>query len=238
MAKFLGNMTAEYRWFAVLYMVMMFAVIPAVFIGLSFAGPIYVIVLVSLIGLVIVILVCINFAQNRFPRLLPPFLRSWQWVPLPLRSLKPYDDLFARLPCCAKCRKPEEEEDEDKDKEFNYYRAHNAGPPWKTWSPKDSHGQLPRVIEGSEGNKDVSNGGESVMKSETGNHQPRANGYFGNDQSSDLNQRDNGYVKSRNGHNNGVNGSSSDNSNSVSGNVEGFGSDNEGYQGSNESVIV
>jgi hypothetical protein len=111
MAKFLGDTTAEYRWFAVVYMVAMFAVLPAIFIGLSFAGSIYVICLVSIVGVIIVVIVIISLLQNKSPKFLPPMMRTWEWVPLPLRSLKPYDDLFTRMSCCAKCNPANPEDD-------------------------------------------------------------------------------------------------------------------------------
>ena len=38
LAKLLGNTTAEYRWFALLYLVLVFFIIPAVAFGLSVAG--------------------------------------------------------------------------------------------------------------------------------------------------------------------------------------------------------
>lgn len=42
MAKFLGNETAKYRWFAVLYLVGMFFFLPTFVLGLSFGGVVVV----------------------------------------------------------------------------------------------------------------------------------------------------------------------------------------------------
>ena len=40
----------------------------------------------------------INTLQKKKPKTLPVRLRNWKWLPLAMRSLKPYDDLF-----CSKC---------------------------------------------------------------------------------------------------------------------------------------
>ena len=41
--------------------------------------------------------------QKKFPKYLPRFLRDWNFLPLPLRSLKPYDTFIRRYLCCLKC---------------------------------------------------------------------------------------------------------------------------------------
>ena len=46
----------------------------------------------------------INLLQAKKPKLLPQFLRDWSFLPLPLRSLQPYDKIFTSAPCCKKCR--------------------------------------------------------------------------------------------------------------------------------------
>lgn len=104
MAKFLGNTTAKYRWFAILYMIGMFFVLPGVILALSFGG------LVALLSvgvpfLVLLIAVAIiKTLQKKKPSVLPPVMRNWKWLPEPMRSLAPYDRIFARFTCCNKCR--------------------------------------------------------------------------------------------------------------------------------------
>ena len=41
----------------------------------------------------------INTLQIKKPKVLPARLRSWKWLPLAMRSLKPYDELI-----CSKCK--------------------------------------------------------------------------------------------------------------------------------------
>ncbi|CAL4066567.1 unnamed protein product, partial [Meganyctiphanes norvegica] len=61
------------------------------------------------VGASVVILVSIIFAvnilQSKKPLWLPNILRSWDWLPLPLRSLEPYDKIMMCLDCCNCCSK-------------------------------------------------------------------------------------------------------------------------------------
>jgi len=104
MAKFLGDTTAKYRWFAIVYMVLMFMALPALFMGLSFAGPIYVIIAASLICGIFLFVTIVNLLRDKFPSILPGFLMSWKWLPVWLRSLEPYDNIFNRFSCCRKLK--------------------------------------------------------------------------------------------------------------------------------------
>merc|ERR1711998_683796 len=79
-AKFLGNTTAEYKWFAMAYLFMCFFAIPAVF----------------------------NTLQARKPSVLPEVLKSWAFLPECMRSLGPIDRVLCApmsKVCCACCNK-------------------------------------------------------------------------------------------------------------------------------------
>ncbi len=52
-----------------------------------------------LIGSILVV----NLLQEKRPSLLPSFLRSWNFLPLCLRSLEPMDRVIRRIACCSKC---------------------------------------------------------------------------------------------------------------------------------------
>ncbi|XP_053475203.1 solute carrier family 34 member 2a [Ictalurus furcatus] len=106
-AKSLGHVTAQYRWFAVFYVLLCFFFIPLLVFGLSLAGlPALLAVLVPVLLLIITVL-AINFLQSRFPERLPSYLRSWDFLPLWARSLEPWDRIItamiARCCCCCKC---------------------------------------------------------------------------------------------------------------------------------------
>ena len=54
--------------------------------------------------ILLVVIALINVLQNKKPQWLPGFLQTWDFVPLPLRSLAPYDKIFTSPPCCRTCR--------------------------------------------------------------------------------------------------------------------------------------
>lgn len=258
MAKFLGNCTAEYRWFAVLYMISMFAVVPAVFIGLSIAGSIYIIVLVSILGVLFAFILVVKLLQNKFPKVLPPILRNWKWLPEPLRSLKPYDDLFSKLPCCAKCRMDTTSQDNDEEANAEKGKAENGRDNFDHYSSKSSKeaelnkrnsristvsSQLGRIITdpSSNGRVAIDNSANSVIGNypSTGSNGHISNNEFNNHNGTSAAERENNstsHAGDNNYNSNNANGSNPTGGvESINGEI---GSDNEGYRGSSESVIL
>ena len=105
LARKLGNITASYRWFAIVYLFLMFFLFPAAVFGLSLAGW-EVILSVALVVIALgAFIAIVNILQQRRPDVLCSFLRTWNWVPLPFKSLAPYDKLFN---CCGSADKVEE----------------------------------------------------------------------------------------------------------------------------------
>jgi sodium-dependent phosphate cotransporter len=105
LAKQLGKISERYRWFAVVYLIGAFFVIPGIILGLSIAS-IWALVGVGVpVLLVIIFAVVVNLSQNKCPQCLPSVLSNWDFLPEPLRSLEPYDHLISA--CCANsaCRK-------------------------------------------------------------------------------------------------------------------------------------
>ena len=115
LAKGLGNTTAEYRWFAIFYLFLMFFILPALVFGLSLAGW-YVLLAVALpIVLILIFVAIINTMQNKCrSRIHPAKLRSWEWLPEPLRSLRPYDNMLRKCCRCGCCKAlcPDNNDDE------------------------------------------------------------------------------------------------------------------------------
>lgn len=110
LARKLGDQTAEYRWFAAMYLVLSFFLLPAFIFTLSLAGlvPLY-----SVFGFVAFVLFsvgAINLLQTFRSEWLPNFLKNWEFLPLWMRSLKPLDDFFSRIPCCRKCTNPSDDD--------------------------------------------------------------------------------------------------------------------------------
>lgn len=122
LARGLGNKTAKYRWFAALYLFLCFLAMPLTVFGLSLAGwQVLVGVGVPIIALVLFAII-VNVMQKRCPRLLPSFLRTWDFLPRPLHSLAPWDRVVTvslgfcgkHCCCCCKCcRCCNKEKDED-----------------------------------------------------------------------------------------------------------------------------
>ncbi|XP_075399707.1 sodium-dependent phosphate transport protein 2B [Tenrec ecaudatus] len=110
LAKGLGNISAKYRWFAIFYLIFFFLLTPMAVFGLSLAGwPVLVGVGVPII-LLLLLVVLLRILQARCPRVLPPKFQNWNFLPLWMHSLKPWDRLVSLVTsccqrrCCCCCR--------------------------------------------------------------------------------------------------------------------------------------
>lgn len=116
MAKALGDITAQYRWFAVFYIVTCFFAFPLFIFGLSLAGwQVLVGVLIPIVG-VLLFAIVVNILQKHKPEWLPSCLQSWDFLPLWAHSLEPWDRIVVRMAarccCCCKCCNFTEEDEE------------------------------------------------------------------------------------------------------------------------------
>ncbi|XP_076811179.1 sodium-dependent phosphate transport protein 2B-like isoform X1 [Clavelina lepadiformis] len=102
-AKFLGNTTAKHRWFTLFYLIFVFFLIPATILGLSFAHIWAMGTFLILVALIITFVISINILQSRKPEALPVKLRTWKFLPGPMRSFKPYDRVFEKSLILCKC---------------------------------------------------------------------------------------------------------------------------------------
>ncbi|XP_059867760.1 sodium-dependent phosphate transport protein 2B [Delphinus delphis] len=109
LAKWLGSISAKYRWFAVFYLVTFFFLIPLAVFGLSLVGwPVLVGVGAPII-FVVFLVVAVGLLQSRCPRVLPQKLHNWNFLPLWMHSLKPWDKLITMFTsscqslCCRVC---------------------------------------------------------------------------------------------------------------------------------------
>ena len=109
-AKFLGNKTAEYRWFALAYLIFGFFLLPAAIFGLSLAGWQVLVGVAVPIALLLLFTIIVNILQRKAPKVLPKALQDWKWLPKWTRSLEPYDRVFKKLAglkrycCCGRNR--------------------------------------------------------------------------------------------------------------------------------------
>ncbi len=107
LAKGLGNITASYRWFAAVYIISCFFILPILVFALSLAGWPALGGVGGPLILMLVIIIVINILQKRKPAFLPAVLRSWDFLPLWAHSLAPWDKwvsaFTSRCCCCCKC---------------------------------------------------------------------------------------------------------------------------------------
>jgi len=102
LAKALGDTTARYRWFAGVYLVVVFFVAPLVVFGLSAAGHGVLPAVLAVIGVVIACAGTLAVFQRHRPEWIPATLRSWDWLPKWMRSLEPADRLVVAAVALAR----------------------------------------------------------------------------------------------------------------------------------------
>merc|ERR1712080_216910 len=90
LARGLGNITAEYRWFAVAYLIF------GIFV-LSIAGTKVLIGVAAPVIALLLFIGLINLLQAKKPEILPSKLQTWNSVPKAFRSLEPYDRVFLKI---------------------------------------------------------------------------------------------------------------------------------------------
>ncbi|XP_041465682.1 sodium-dependent phosphate transport protein 2B-like [Lytechinus variegatus] len=110
MARVMGNTTAKYRWFAIFYLITMFFVLPALAFALSIAGNIYLFVIGGIVLFVFLVVLFLNIIQKKRPSILPRPLRTWEFLPWWMHSLKPLDYVFG----CRWCRQQLQSESDTK----------------------------------------------------------------------------------------------------------------------------
>jgi len=103
LAQTLGDTTAKYRWFALVYLFGMFLVFPGFIFLLSLAGPIVIYVVFVPIAALLLLITMVNLLQRKNPKLLPAKLQNWEFLPEPVRSLEPVDRLV--VSCLTRWRK-------------------------------------------------------------------------------------------------------------------------------------
>ncbi|XP_062045608.1 sodium-dependent phosphate transport protein 2A [Lepus europaeus] len=103
MAKALGRRTAKYRWFAVLYLLVCFLLLPSLVFGISMAGWRAMVGVGAPFGALLAFVVLINILQSRSPGRLPKWLQTWDFLPHWMHSLQPLDRLITHATlCCAR----------------------------------------------------------------------------------------------------------------------------------------
>nr|XP_020452628.1 sodium-dependent phosphate transport protein 2B-like [Monopterus albus] len=121
LARGLGNITATYRWVAVVYIISCFFLLPLFVFSLSLAGWQVLVGVGAPLVVILIIIIVINVLQTRQPGCLPTVLRSWEFLPLWAHSLAPWDKMVgvisAKCCCCCKCCQLTADDQENGEKE-------------------------------------------------------------------------------------------------------------------------
>jgi len=104
LARLLGETTARYPWFGGFYLLLSFVLVPGLVFLLSLAGPLVFYPFLAAVTFLAVTVGLLTLLQHQTATLLPPPLRTWDFLPLALRSLAPYDAALSRLFFCCNGR--------------------------------------------------------------------------------------------------------------------------------------
>eukprot|EP00088_Acartia_fossae_P032832 TRINITY_DN3357_c0_g1_i10.p1 TRINITY_DN3357_c0_g1~~TRINITY_DN3357_c0_g1_i10.p1 ORF type:complete len:534 (+),score=66.21 TRINITY_DN3357_c0_g1_i10:73-1674(+) len=111
MANTLGRVTAQFRWFSLVYLVCMFLVFPLIIFGLSLGGPILMYVVLIPVAATILLCVLVVLVQKKKPEILPGFLRRRKLSSVFIGFLQSIDNIFSKI---AFCKRKGESSDLDK----------------------------------------------------------------------------------------------------------------------------
>ena len=114
-AKSLGEVVAVHKWFGLVYLLFTFLLLPLVAIGLSFGGrrvyTAFCIIAISISCMVVTINKLQGYKNGKF---LPcSFLMTWNFLPLWMHSLEPYDKLINKFSVLKKHCEAHTDSEED-----------------------------------------------------------------------------------------------------------------------------
>lgn len=137
--KWLGKQTCQYRWFAIVYILALFVILPLFTIGLSVIGPAVFYAVFGPFASITLVVAVINALQAQVPEKLPVWLRNWHFLPLWMYSLEPYDRwVIRRFSFCSRCCRGKGDKKqglEEKGMEYGIIAETDAG-------SKESNGEL------------------------------------------------------------------------------------------------
>jgi sodium-dependent phosphate cotransporter len=86
LARWMGNTTAKHRWFAIVYIITAFVLIPLGLLGLSLAGAAVFLGVLIPIVIVIAAVSIIALLRKHKPEILPGFLKDFSYLPAWMRT--------------------------------------------------------------------------------------------------------------------------------------------------------
>eukprot|EP00462_Mataza_sp_D1_P021657 CAMPEP_0175131040 /NCGR_PEP_ID=MMETSP0087-20121206/6324_1 /TAXON_ID=136419 /ORGANISM="Unknown Unknown, Strain D1" /LENGTH=881 /DNA_ID=CAMNT_0016413291 /DNA_START=27 /DNA_END=2672 /DNA_ORIENTATION=- len=91
LARGLGNITAQYRWFPVFYVLLAFFLVPGLFVAISLSSKPASVAVFAIMLIIAAFIATVNYLQKNQPQKLPKCMQTWEFLPLWLRSLEPLD---------------------------------------------------------------------------------------------------------------------------------------------------
>lgn len=79
-AMTLGDKTAKYRWFSLVYVALVFFIMPSTLLLLSLLPSLLMLIIIGVIVTFLATIFIINWFQSSFPKLLPKFIRNWDFL--------------------------------------------------------------------------------------------------------------------------------------------------------------
>lgn len=102
----IGSIVSEYRWFALVYILTIFFLLPLIILLLALIHWIVAIVFLLIVLIFLILIILINHLQKTNANRLPLLLRSWTFLPRSCRSLAYWDhrleNCLKRI-CCQRC---------------------------------------------------------------------------------------------------------------------------------------
>ncbi|CAF3581916.1 unnamed protein product [Rotaria sp. Silwood1] len=106
LSRQIGEIVSEYRWFALIYITLIFFLFPLILLILALIHWIVASIFLLCIFLLTIFILIIKYFQKTNPNKLPIILQSWSFLPRSLRSFSYWDhhlEIFIKYICCQRC---------------------------------------------------------------------------------------------------------------------------------------
>ena len=106
LSRRIGRIVSEYRWFALVYIAIVFFLFPLIVLLLALIHWLVAVLFLFLLFLLLILILIINYYQNTNTNRLPAILRSWTFLPRAFRSFSYWDhrlEAVIKHICCQRC---------------------------------------------------------------------------------------------------------------------------------------
>ena len=106
LSRQIGRIVSEYRWFALVYITIIFFLFPLIILLLALIHWLVALVFLFVLFLLLIFILIINYFQKTNSNRLPTILRSWAFLPRSFRSFSYWDhrlEVSIKWICCQRC---------------------------------------------------------------------------------------------------------------------------------------